>query len=309
LREAFSVSLLLFRILIPVLIVVKLLELAGGIALLGKGLAPVMSLVGLPGTMGLVWAAAMITSLYGGIVVFLTIAPTAGLTCAQVTVLSTMMLVAHSMPVELGVARQAGTRVRFMAPWRILGALAIGMVLNSLYSLGGFLQQPAEILWRTPAEQAGLGDWALGQLRNLGMIFVAVTILMAFLRVLDRIGVTALLNRLLRPILVSMGIGPSASTITIFGMILGLSYGGGLIISGARSGAIPMRDVFFSLCLMGLAHSVVEDSLLMLSLGASMTGVLIARVAFAWLAMWALVKLVRRVPDATFFRHFCREAN
>jgi spore maturation protein SpmB len=287
----------LFRILIPVLIVVKLLELAGGIALLGKGLAPVMSLVGLPGTMGLVWAAAMITSLYGGIVVFLTIAPTAGLTCAQVTVLSTMMLVAHSMPVELGVARQAGARVRFMAPWRILGALAIGTILNSVYSLGGFLQQPAEILW------------ALGQLRNLGMIFVAVTVLMAFLRVLDRIGVTALLNGLLRPILVSMGIGPSASTITIFGMVLGLSYGGGLIISGARSGEIPVRDVFFSLCLMGLAHSVVEDSLLMLSLGASMTGVLIARVAFAWLAMWALVKLVRRVPDAAFFRHFCREAN
>lgn len=299
---------MLFRILIPVIILVKLLEMAGAIDLLGRILAPVMGLVGLPGTTGLVWAAAMITSLYGGIVVFLTIAPAAGLTCAQVTVLSTMMLVAHSMPVELGVARQAGARVRFMAPWRILGALAIGAALNLVYSLSGFLQQPAEILWRMPAQHAGLGAWALGQVRNLTLIFLAVTVLMAFLRILDRIGITAFLNRVLRPVLVSMGIGPSASTITIFGMILGLSYGGGLIIGGARSGSIPPRDVLFSLCLLGLAHSVVEDSLLMLSLGASITGVLVARIAFAWIAMWLLVKLLRRVPDSAFYRHFCREA-
>lgn len=299
---------MLFRILVPVIILVKLLEIAGGVAFLGKVLAPVMGLVGLPGTTGLVWAAAMITSLYGGIVVFLTIAPSAGLTCAQVTVLATMMLVAHSMPVELGVARQAGARVRFMAPWRILGALVIGAVLNIVYSTGGFLQQPADILWHMPAQQAGLGAWALGQIRNLVMIFVAVTILMASLRILDRIGVTALLNRILRPVLMSMGIGPSASTITIFGMVLGLSYGGGLIIGGARSGAIPPRDVLFSLCLLGLAHSVVEDSLLMLSLGASITGVLVGRIAFAWLAVWTLVKLLGRVSDAGFYRHFCREA-
>ena len=72
----------LFRIMIPVLIIVKLLESAGAISVLGRVLAPVMSLVGLPGSMGLVWAAAMITSLYGGIAVFLTLAPAAGLSSA-----------------------------------------------------------------------------------------------------------------------------------------------------------------------------------------------------------------------------------
>jgi len=300
------VSLVLFRMLVPVIIVVKLLEMAGAVGLLGRCLAPLMGLVGLPGTMGLVWAAAMITSLYGGIAVFLAMAPSAGLTCAQVTVLCTMMLVAHSMPVELGVARQAGARVRFMAPWRILGALVVGAILNAVYSSGGLLQHPAVILWRTATQHPGLGPWALGQLRNLLMIFAAITLLMGLLRVLDAIGATRLLNGLLRPLLLSMGIGASASTITIMGMVLGLSYGGGLIIDGARSGTITARDVFFSLCLMGLAHSIVEDSLLMLSLGASLTGVLVARLAFAWMAVWLLVKLLRRMPEASFRRRFCR---
>ncbi|NLP04854.1 hypothetical protein GX411_02735, partial [Candidatus Fermentibacteria bacterium] len=233
---------------------------------------------------------------------FLSIAPGAGLTCAQVTVLTTMMLVAHSLPVELGVARQAGARVRFMAPWRILGALALGAALNLVYSAGGFLQQPAGILWQAPAPQAGLGAWALSQARNLAMIFAAVTILMALLRILDKSGITSVLNRLLRPVLASMGIGPAASTITILGMVLGLSYGGGLIIRGARSGEIPPRDVFFSLSLMGLSHSVVEDSLLMLSLGASITGVLVARVAFTWLVLSLLVVIVKRAGDTAFHR-------
>ncbi|NLP05431.1 hypothetical protein GX411_05740, partial [Candidatus Fermentibacteria bacterium] len=71
LRDSFSVCLVLFRVLVPVLVIVKILEAAGGIALLGRLLAPVMGVAGLPGATGLVWAAAMITSLYGGIVVFL----------------------------------------------------------------------------------------------------------------------------------------------------------------------------------------------------------------------------------------------
>jgi len=300
------VSLVLFRIMIPVLIAVKLLELAGGVDLLGRGLAPVMGLVGLPGAMGLVWAAAMITSLYGGIVVFLTLAPSANLSVAQVTVLATMMLVAHSLPVELGVARQAGARIRFMAPLRILGALLLGIALATVFGLCHLFEGPADIIWGVPATQAGLGEWALGQLRNLVMIFLAITSLVTLLRILDRLGVTAFLNRMLRPVLASMGIGPSASTITVLGMILGLSYGGGLIIKGARSGEIPPREVFFSLCLMGLAHSVVEDTLLMMSLGASITGVLLARLAFAWLAMGLLVRLIRPMSDEAFGRHFGR---
>jgi hypothetical protein len=224
---------------------------------------------------------------------------------AQVTVLGTMMLVAHSLPVELGVARGAGARLGFMLLLRLTGAFALGVLLSAVLHWAGFLGGEAVILWRPSATAGGLGGWALGQLRNLLAIFLMVTLLIALLKTFQRTGVTALIDRALRPVLVSMGIGPSASTITIFGMILGLSYGGGLIIRGAKSGSIPPRDVFFSLCLMGLAHSIIEDSLLMLSLGASAWGVFGARVVFAWVVLAVLVRLVRRLPDRVFFRWFC----
>ncbi len=305
LREALSVSLTLFRLMIPVIVAVKLLSETGAIEWTGNLLSPLMGLVGLPGGMGLVWATAMITNLYGGIVTFAALAPAEHMSVAQVTVLGTMMLVAHSLPVELGVARGAGARLGFMLLLRLTGAFALGALLSTVFDWCGFQGGEAVILWKPSATAGGLGGWALGQLRNLVAIFLMVTLLIALLKAFQRTGVTALIDRVLRPVLVSMGIGPSASTITIFGMILGLSYGGGLIIRGAKSGSIPPRDVFFSLCLMGLAHSVIEDSLLMLSLGASAWGVFGARIAFAWVVLAVLVRLVRRLPDRVFFRWFC----
>ncbi len=306
LKESLAVSLVLFRIMIPVVIAVKILEETGAVDLAGGLLSPLMAVVGLPGSMGLVWATAMITNLYGGIVTFVSVAPPLHMTVAQVTVVCTMMLVAHSLPVELGVARQAGARMRVMLPLRVGGAIAIGAALSSIFDALGMLGGEARILWQpSAAAGAGLGAWALGQVKNLLSIFLIVTALIALLKILRRTGFTALLDRGLRPVLVSMGIGPSASTITIFGMILGLSYGGGLIISGARSGSIPPRDVFFSLCLMGLAHSLVEDSLLMLSLGASAWGVFAARTVFAWAVLAVLVRVAGRIPDRVFLHWFC----
>jgi len=65
-REAFSVALPLFRIMIPMIIVVKILKEIGAIEILGQWLAPVMGIVGLPGSMGLVWAATMVAGFFPG---------------------------------------------------------------------------------------------------------------------------------------------------------------------------------------------------------------------------------------------------
>ncbi|MBN1434557.1 hypothetical protein JW921_07345 [Candidatus Fermentibacterales bacterium] len=306
LGEAVSVSLILFRIMIPVLLVVKLLQETGGIRYLGMALAPVMRLVGLPGSMGLVWATSMVTNMYGGIIVFLNLLPDNPLTVAQVTVLATMICLAHSLPVELRIAQKSGVRMRFCAPLRIVGAFALGAILNLVYRAGGWLEQPSSPVWNPGPQDTSLSGWALDQLENLGVIFLMVLGLLLLMRVLRVFGAADALDRFLRPVLTSMGIGGSAATITVFGLVLGISYGGGLILRAATSGRAEPRDVFFAMCLMSLCHSLGEDTLLMLSLGSSITGVLLARVVFAWLVMYALVRLVSRMPQRIFERHLFR---
>ena len=69
-REALGISYTLFKIIIPVSILTKILTDHGATKQLGQWLSPVMEVIGLPGDMGLVWATAMVTNLYAGMIVF-----------------------------------------------------------------------------------------------------------------------------------------------------------------------------------------------------------------------------------------------
>lgn len=57
---------------------------------------------------------------------------------------------------------------------------------------------------------------------------------------------------------------------------------------------------------MGFAHSVIEDTLIVISLGADVYGVLVGRVVFAVAATAAIALLLRRLSDRTFFAQMFR---
>lgn len=305
-HDAFRTTTVLLKITIPISLLTKLLKEAGVTDQLGILLSPVMGLLGLPGSMGLVWATAMLTNLYTAMIVFASLAPEAHLSVAQVTVLCTLMLVAHGLPVEIGIARSAGPRVRAMTAVRIGGAVLMGGCLNQIYLITGFLQQPNKAIWNPPPQETAWMAWATGELRNILWIFLIILTLLFVMRILHAIGLMNILTRGLEPGLTFLGIGREAAPITIIGMMVGLSYGGGLIIQEARSGHLQNRDVFFSLALMGLSHSLIEDTLLMMVLGGSISGVLFGRVFFSLLIIFIMVKLMKSCSEETFDRYFYR---
>jgi hypothetical protein len=304
LRQAVKTSYALFRIIVPIAIGVRLLELAGVIKLLGELLAPLMALVGLPGNLGLVWATTLVTNIYGGMVVFAGVAPGAGLTVAQVTVLATMMLIAHAIPVEASIAQRAGTSFRAMATLRAVGALAAGALLNLGYNLSNTLQQPNQALWTPPPRDPSWLGWALGEVRNLVYIFLIIFALLILMRLLESFGIISGLTRLLRPVLMLLGISERAAPLAIIGMTLGLTYGGGLIIQEARAGHLSRHDVFCALALLGICHSFIEDTLLMVVIGGHLSGTLIGRTVFALLVTYLVARLMRSLPEPVLDRWF-----
>jgi len=308
LGEAFVISWRLFKIMIPVIIAVKVLQEIGGINYLAAALSPVMHLVGLPGSMGLVWATTIIANIYGGVLVFFTLAPHEPITVAQTTVLGLMMLVAHNMPIELRITQKAGVRMRFMLVYRMVCAFLFGWVLFHIYQLGGWLQGPHRNFWVPPAADGSLLQWAVGQLRDLTFIFFVILALLLLMKILARIGITGIMIRFLNPVLRLLGIGPSATTITIIGMTMGIAYGGGLIIEEAISGRTDKRDVLFCLSLMGVCHSIIEDTLLIMFLGGHTSGILWGRIVLSLVVVFLLVKLVSQISESVLDRYFVREA-
>ncbi|RTE64958.1 hypothetical protein EH243_14930 [Amphritea opalescens] len=301
-REIYAVCLMLFKLTIPVLIIVKLLEELGAIPYISRVLEPVMQLVGLPDSMGLVWATTLLTSIYGGMLIFFQLAPQENLTVAQVTVISTLMLIAHSLPIELRIVQKAGVKIVFALLIRVIPALILGALLHHSYLWGDWLQQPVVLMWQPPVTDDSLLSWGLNQLQSFMMIIVVITVLMSLLRFLRWIHIERLMIWLLQPVLKLLGIGPQAASLTIVGVTLGLSFGGGLLIREAQSGRVSPKDCFSALCLLSLCHSMIEDTLLVMTLGADLSGVLWARLIFSLVFIAIMTRVLNRLSEPTQHR-------
>lgn len=293
LQETALTSWELIRITVPVVIVTKVLEELGVIHWLSLLLEPVMSLVGLPGALGLVWATSLLTSIYGGMAVFAALAPGLQLTAAQVTIICSIMLIAHSLPLELSISRRAGAAVLPVAALRVGGAILYAFLLDRCCRLLNLWQEPAQLLFKTGDANPSLGAWAVNQLANIGMIILVIFCIMVCMRVLRAIGVLSLFERLLGPVLPVFGMSRQAAPLTVVGMVMGLSYGGALIIREACSGKLDRREIFYSMVLMGMCHSLVEDTLLMVALGGRLGGIFWGRILFSLGIVFCIVRIAR----------------
>ncbi|MDB4001127.1 hypothetical protein N9449_00340 [Oceanospirillaceae bacterium] len=281
--EVVTVSVPLFKLMIPIILLVKVLEEIGAITLLGQWLGPLMALVGLPEEMGLVWAATIATNIYGGMIVLYSVAADNTLTVAQMTVLGGLLLMAHGLPIETRIAQLAGMRMRVAIITRMFGAFAFAWLLHIFYDQTQTLQEPAQMMWQPQPIPDGLVYWFLAQAKALVMIQIVIIILLTFLKIMRMLGVEKVIQWMLRPLLKLVGIGKEATTITLVGITLGIAFGGGLLIKEAHAGHVSKKDVFTSLILLGFCHSLIEDTLLVILLGAHLSGVLWFRLVFAFM--------------------------
>lgn len=295
-RDGHHVALGLFRFLIPLVLAVKILTELGAIRYLALPLRPLMELVGLPAELGLAWAASMLVNIYSGIIVFLGLLPDLpALTTGQATVFALMVLVAHSLVLETRIAGQCGLSMPVQLILRLVMALLAGLAMRGLCAATGALSGPAVILLEPGPVPHGLAGWVRGEVLNLAKIYLLVWGVMLLQRGLDFFRVSEMLGRVLHPALRLLGISPRAAAVIIVGFGMGLIYGSGVIIKSVRDGTLSRHDVFCAVSLMGIAHSLIEDTLLMALLGASLWGVLLVRLLLALAAGVAINRVYERL--------------
>lgn len=296
-RDTILTSWELIKITVPVILITKILEECGLISSLSALLSPLMNLIGLPGELGLVWGTAMLTTLYGGLAVFAALAPTLDLSIAQVTVLCSAMLIAHSLPIELSISKKSGVPLIPILLLRVIGALSYCFILDRLCTAFAIWQQPAALLFAAPAEKLGLGAWALQQCINIGLIIFIIFCILLIMRVLRSIGVLGLLERILTPVLPLFGMSGKMAPVTVVGMVMGIGYGGALIIREIAKGKMSRAEVFNSMAMMGLCHGLVEDTLIMVAMGGRLGGILWGRILFSLVVTFILVRLLHALPE------------
>lgn len=305
-RVTLEIYWVLVRITVPVAILTELLSRMGVIKAVAPAFAPIMDLVGLPSALGLAWLTAILVGIWGAVPLIFTLVPASSLSVADITVFSALILFAHGLPIEQKIIQKAGPGMIATATLRIAGGLLYAFLLHHVLQATGWLSAPVDPTWIPMSATPDWADYFRSLFETLVWMFVILLVLSWSLEILKATGLLDLMMTALAPALRIAGIRGEAGHLTAVGLFLGISYGAGLLIREARSGAISPRQVFLSCVLMGFAHSVIEDTLIVISLGADVYGVLAGRLLFAIAVTAAIAAVLRRLSDETFFARMFR---
>jgi len=113
---------------------------------------------------------------------------------------------------------------------------------------------------------------------QLALIITAVMIMVEFFqeyRILDKLlALTSPFTRLL-------GISGEANLPLMAGLLLGIGYGGAIIIDSTRQGKLSSYDIYLINLFLVLCHSLIEDTLIWAALGAMVIPIQIGRFILA----------------------------
>ena len=101
-----------------------------------------------------------------------------------------------------------------------------------------------------------------------------------------------------QPVMQRLKLSDKAAFPLLAGLFLGIVFGSGVILSFARDGSLAKRDLMLVLVFLGICHSIIEDTVVFIALGANWWILVSARFLLAALAAMAVSFLLRPKPAA-----------
>ena len=298
--ESKKIFIVLFKVIVPIVIIIRALELLGLIPVFAKYLEPLTSFVGIDGSLGLVWMAAMLVNIYAGMAAFATLQSMFDYTVAETTILGLMILIAHSLPIEVAIAKKSGVSAIFTFLFRFINALIAGKILFYIFEYFNLFQELNTSILSIPNTNISNSDWIISQIQNFIMIFAIIFFIIAFINILKTFGIWQFILKTLKIPLNFLGMSDKVANIILIGLTLGISFGGGFLIEEAKKKEISKKDVFLSLSFLGLCHSIIEDTILILLLGSNISGILLFRFIYTVIVI-LIMKLILEVSFSDIF--------
>ena len=254
---------------------------------------PAMRYLGLPGDAALALVVGNFLNLYAaiGVIASLHLNPN------QMTVLSLVLLLSHSQILESSVFFQIKTKYGILWAVRLITALLVGYGLHfliapssaAILSAGQAPPVAAPTLRVAGAEYvAGLLNLAVKMLLILVAIFLVLEIVKR-LRLLDRS--LKGLNRVTN----FMGFSVPAGLPLLAGIIFGIVFGAGVITGSVKEHALDKKQVLLVSVFLALCHGIIEDTGLMIVLGANVFWITVPRLILGVGVTWLVNRLYNPV--------------
>lgn len=291
-------TLWLLRIILPISLLVRLLDYFGTLAWLAGFLDPLFVNMGLPGSTAIVFITSIFLPLYAPLAIITSLP----ITLRELTILALMCQISHNLPVESAIQAKTGTSFWSMTLLRITMSIVVGVLLNLIL--------PAEMglplfargsVTAVTSIGALLILWLKGSLQIALLILVIVFLLNLLYSILEAYRLIPGLSRAIEPLLAFFGLPRSTAFLWLIGYIVGLAYGGALMIDQMKEGRVTRSEASLLNHHLAVSHSVLEDNLLFVALGVSLWWILAVRFTIAFAVVWLRrFWLNLRSPRVTF---------
>lgn len=292
-KDAIKTSLGIFKIMLPVSLLMAILNYLGVVDWLSIFLQPISSLLGLSGQSVLVLLSGYLINTYSAIALMISLA----LPMKEIAILSAMILLSHTLPVELSIQKKAGGKMWLLFLIRVGSSIVTGVILNLLLpdSMETLANQG---LTTVAVAAASLLDvcksWLLENVATITKIFIINIVINVVFKFLIKFQIIDKLSNLLKPIMFLFGLAKESAPYWLIANVIGLIYGAGILITANENNNLEKEEISrlnVSICSM---HSIIQETANFLVLGVHIGILIIPRFITAVLTVW-IYKLVTEV--------------
>jgi len=271
LNSALKTAILIIKLVIPFYLLADILIYFGILQKISFIFEPITNLMGLSPEASLSVAAGILFNLYGAIA----FAAPLGLTPYEWTILGLFLGIAHALPVENTIMKKLGLPHWYSTILRLGSGIIAVLIMRIL---------PIHINGKTLQKEISLPNYnsflemLSTSLYNASILALKIIILITvIIFVMDFIKQKIFKNKNL-----------SASFSIVTGIILGITYGAGILIT--EKNKLSKKELLYVGTFLMIAHSLIEDPLLFVIFGANFWALVGIRLILALIISWIIVK-------------------
>ena len=290
-------------ITVPVVVIIRILASFGLIELMADAIEPIMGALHLPGEAAFIWAVGMAANLYAALVAFVALG--GNFTVLETTVLTCLLLGAHSIFVEMVFVFKTGCRLIPFTLMRLVMAVFTAYMVGQIMAYFDMGAELTTVLFvPTTSLDVSWSQWAIETSLQIAIIPVIAFIVIGIIDLLQYFKLTDSISKGLAFLLSPLKIkSKDACQLTLVGILLGLAFGGALLVEEAKKGKIPNRDIAIVMMFLCGAHAAIEDNILLALLGGWVLGFVLVRVLICYAIMMIFGLMVTTMRDKIFYKY------
>lgn len=295
LTSAFKTTVWLLSLMIPISLVVTLLQYFGIISWAANLLNPLFHYLGLSGQCAFVFLTSIFLNIYSAIAVISSLS----LSVREITIVALMCLISHNMIIETIIQSKTGSSGFKMVIIRLFSSIIGALLLNWLLPAESIKYISQQIVQNQQTNLVMVVEtWGVKMFFLAVKVVVFISGLMILQKILEKSGIIEIISSILSPILKLMGLPRRTSFLWIVANVLGLAYGSAIMIEELEKGKISKHENDLLNHHIAVSHSLLEDTLLFMTIGVAAFWITIPRIFLAITIVWIYkisLKLIQKI--------------